>query len=83
MATLASIGRERKLQLKQLQVASRRLDAKQEILEREVKRLLNRKRAIPEVADAERLAGMALAVEGELVLMAGVIAAVALSWGST
>jgi hypothetical protein len=48
-----------------------------------VKRLIARKRAIPEVADAERLAGMALGVEGELALMAGILAAVALSWGST
>lgn len=83
MATLASVAKERKTQLKQLSVASRRLDAKQEMLEREVKRLQTRKRSIPELADAERLAGLALAVEGELVNMSAVIAAMAVSWGST
>ena len=82
MSTIASIGRERKQQLKMVSAASRKLDARQEVFEREVKRLLTRKRSVPELADAERLAGMALAVEGELANVALVIANVALSWGA-
>lgn len=81
MATLASVARDRKAQLRQLMVASRTLDAKQEALEREVKRLLTRKRSVPELADAERLATMAQAVEGALGNMASVISSVASSWG--
>lgn len=57
------------------------MDAKQEALEREVKRLITRKKAIPELADAERLATMAQAVESALGNMASVIASVASSWG--
>jgi 16S rRNA G1207 methylase RsmC len=62
-------------------VASRRLDAKQESLEREVKRLINRKKAVPELADAERLTGLALQVESELQNIAGVFSALGTSWG--
>jgi len=35
------------------------LDARQEALEREVKRLVNRRRAVPEVVDLQRLIGLA------------------------
>lgn len=82
MATLAEIARERKAQLRQLSVASRRLDAAQESLEREVKRLQTRKRAVPELADAERLSTLAIGVAGALDTMAGVITAMAQSWGT-
>jgi len=81
MATLASVARERKAQLRQLMLASRKLDAAQESLEREIKRILVRKRAVPELADAERLATMAQGVEGALSGMTSVIASVAQSWG--
>lgn len=81
MATLASVARDRKAQLRQLMVASRKLDASQETLEREVKRLLVRKRAIPELADAERLATMAQGVNAALSSMITVIEAVSQSWG--
>ncbi len=81
MPTLAEIGRERKAQLRQLKLVSRRLDAAQESLEREVNRLINRKRAIPELQDAERLANMAMAVEAQISAMGGVIASVAQTWG--
>lgn len=81
MPTLAEIGRERKAQLRQLKLVSRRLDAAQESLEREVNRLINRKRSVPELADAERLASMSMAVEAQLDAMAGVIASVAQTWG--
>jgi len=82
MATLAAVARDRKAQLRQLMVASRRLDANQESLEREIKRLITRKRAVPELADAERLATMMQAVETSLSNMAAVISSVAQSWGT-
>lgn len=82
MATLAAVARDRKAQLRQLMLASRKLDASQEALEREVKRLLTRKRTVPELADAERLAGMAQQVEASLGAMASVISSVAQSWGT-
>ena len=63
-------------------VASRRLDATQESLEREVKRLLTRKKSVPELADAERLANLAQRVEAALGNMAAVISSVAQSWGT-
>lgn len=68
--------------MKQLLVASRRLDAQQERLEREVKRIVTRKRGVPEIADAERLATMAQSVESALSTMASVIQAVSQSWGA-
>lgn len=82
MATLASVARERKAQLRQLMVASRRLDAAQEKLEREVKRIIARKKGVPEVADAERLTGLAQGVDGALNAMASVLSNVAASWGT-
>lgn len=63
-------------------VASRRLDAAQETLEREVKRLLTRKRSVPELADAERLATLAQAVDTALGGMTAVISSVSQSWGT-
>lgn len=82
MGTLSAVARDRKSQLRQLMVASRKLDASQEALEREIRRLLTRKRAVPELADAERLIGMAQQVEGGLSAMASVIQSVAQSWGT-
>jgi len=63
-------------------VASRSLDAKQEALEREIKRLLTRKKSVPELADAERLTTQAQAVESALGNMAAVISSVSQSWGT-
>lgn len=81
-ATIAAIARERKQQLRHLMIASRKLDAAQESLEREVKRLVNRKKAVPEIADAERLSGLAIQVSSSLDNMAGVIKTMAQSWGA-
>ncbi len=81
MATIAAVARERKAQLRQLMVASRKLDAAQESLEREVKRLIARKKAVPELADAERLAAMTQQVNSSLSAIIGVIENVAQSWG--
>lgn len=55
MATLQEVARNRKEGLKRLQKASLTLDAQQEKVEREVKRLLSRKRSIPEAADMTRV----------------------------
>lgn len=82
MATLSAIARDRKAQLRQLMVASRKLDAVQESLEREIKRLLVRKRAVPELADAERLGALVQAVNSSLSSMVAVIDNVAQSWGT-
>lgn len=81
MAALAQIARDRKSQLRALLQASQKLDAAQETLEREIKRLVNRKKSVPEVADATRLAKLAQAVEGALSNMVSVISSVASSWG--
>jgi hypothetical protein len=81
MATLQSVARERKAQLRQLLIASRKLDAAQESLEREIKRIVARKRSVPELSDATRLGGMAQQVEGALGNMAAVISSVSQSWG--
>lgn len=80
MATLASVARERKSQLRSLMVASQRLDANQEKLEREIKRIVGRKRGVPELADAERLTTLAQGVEGALGEMVSVIESVSRSW---
>ena len=66
MATLAAVARERKEALKRLQKASLKLDYQQEIVEREVKRLLNRKKSIPEAADMQRVLGQIASVAAAL-----------------
>jgi len=82
MATLATVARERKKQLKLLMLASRKLDAHQESLEREIKRLISRKKSVPELADATRLATQVQQVDAALQNMASVVSSVAQSWGS-
>lgn len=82
MATIASVARDRKAQLRQLMVASRRLDAAQERLEREVKRLTTRKKGVPELADAERLTQLAQGTSSALDGVVSVISNVGASWGS-
>jgi len=81
VATLSAIGRERKAQLRQLRAASRRLDTKQEALEREIRRIIERKRAIPELKDGERLATLATAVAVEMNNVASVINSLSHAWG--
>lgn len=70
MATLAEVSRVRKEGLKRLQKASLALDASQEKVEREVKRLLTRKRAIPEASDMQRVLTLMGAVSTSLDAMA-------------
>ena len=82
MATLAQVARERKNQLGSLLKASLKLDASQELLEREVKRLRARKKAVPELADATRLANMCVQVDTSLQNLIGLIGSMAQSWGT-
>lgn len=82
MASIAEVARQRKGQLRSLMVASRKLDAAQEALEREVKRLINRKQSVPEVLDAQRLLSLARATDGALDGMISVLESVSASWGS-
>lgn len=80
MATLAELARARKAQLKSLMLASRRLDAAQESLERECKRLINRKNSVPEASDAARLIGLAQGTNKELQNMSALLATLARAW---
>ena len=81
MATLAAISKIRKSQLRSLLIASRRLDTAQEKLERELKRMVNRKRAVPDLEDGERLAKMAQEVDAAVTSIAAAIQSMSNSWG--
>ena len=81
MGTLASIAKQRKSDLKTLLYASKKLDAAQEKLEREVKRLIARKKAVPELADAQRLITMIAAVNTTLNAVMEVVDRFESAWG--
>lgn len=81
MATLASIAKQRKADLRTLLFVSRKLDAAQEKLERECKRLITRKRAIPEVQDAQRLVTLIAATNTTLNAMMEVVDRFERAWG--
>ena len=72
MATIAEVARSRKEGLKRLQKASLALDAQQEKVEREVKRLLSRKKFVPEAADMTRVLGLIAQVSASLDAITGV-----------
>jgi len=55
VGTIAEIARRRRQDFREILRLSRALDASQEKVEREIKRLISRKRAVPEVADAQRV----------------------------
>lgn len=80
MASLSELSRARKAQVRSLQTASRRLDSAQEALERECKRLLTRKRSVPEASDAARLSSLAQGVESALSSMVSLIATLSSAW---
>jgi len=77
---ITALARRRKSDLRQLKVLSRRLDAAQEKMEREITRLVNRKRALPELSDYQRLIGMADGVDMALATFAQAIYAMGVSW---
>lgn len=81
MATLASVAKQRKADLKTLLYISRKLDAAQEKLERECKRLITRKRAIPEVQDAQRLVTLINGTNTALNAMMEVVDRFERAWG--
>ena len=82
MPTISELARTRRSQLRALSAASQTLDSAQEALEREIKRLLTRKRAVPESSDAIRLTKLAQGTEQALGNMISVINNVATSWAT-
>ena len=82
MASIAEVARLRRADLKLLLKASRKVDAVQEILEREVKRLVNRKNAVPEQADAIRVLEMARSIDDELGNFVSTATAMGQKWRS-
>lgn len=79
---LTTLGRRRKSDLRQLKVFSRRLDAAQEKLEREITRLVNRKRSLPELSDYQRLSSMTEAVDQATTAFANALYSMGVSWTS-
>jgi len=77
---LTVIARKRKADLRQLKVMSRRLDAAQEALEREIQRLINRKRSVPELADYQRLTDLTASVDVALASLADAIYSMGVTW---
>lgn len=80
MATIAEIARQRRADFRELLKASRALDAAQEKLEREIKRLTTRKDKVPEVDDAERIANLMSGTQNELNNMATLMKTIAQHW---
>ncbi len=58
MATLSQVARERKDALRALRKLSISLDAAQEAVDRELVRLINRKKAVPESGDLEKVGAL-------------------------
>lgn len=83
MASLAEIARQRRADLKLILKASRKVDAVQETLEREVKRLVSRKTSIPEQADSARLLEMTKAVDDELADFVSLVSSMSQKWRLT
>lgn len=77
---LTGIARKRKADLRQLKVLSRRLDAAQEALEREIQRLINRKRSVPELSDYQRLTDLTASVDVALATLADAIYSMGVTW---
>ena len=77
---LTALSRKRKSDLRQLKVYSRRLDASQERLEREINRLINRKRALPELGDYQRLSQMADKVDQDIAVFANALYSMGVTW---
>lgn len=79
---LTALGRRRKADLRELKVYSRRLDAAQEKLEREITRLINRKRSLPELADYQRLSQMAEQVDSAVASFASALYSMGITWST-
>lgn len=82
MATLAEIARKRRSDFRELLRLSRSLDAAQEKVEREIKRLVSRKKSVPEVSDAQRVLGLLSATNQALGEITAKFRTLITSWGS-
>lgn len=80
MASLQEIARARRSDFRLLLQASRKLDAAQERLEREVKRIVSRKNAVPEAADAARIIGLAQQTATALSDMSALLQTISQHW---
>ena len=65
-ATLAQIARERKAYLRKLNSLQLRFDRSQERMEKKIKTILRRKRAVPEQKDILEIAQLFSAMIGEM-----------------
>jgi len=83
MATLADIAKRRRADFREILRLSRALDAAQERVEREIKRLVSRKKAIPEVADAQRVLSLISVTNQALSAIADQFKKLVSSWGAT
>jgi len=83
MATLAEIGRARRGDFRRLLQASRALDASQEKVEREIKRLVARKKAVPETEDARRIITLLGGVTTSITAMNNLMSQIVKNWGTT
>jgi len=83
MATLAEIARARRADFRELLKASRMLDAAQEKVEREIKRIVSRKNAVPEAADAARINDLLRGTADEITNLSQLMARIAKGWSLT
>ncbi len=77
---ISALARKRKSDLRQLKSYSRKVDAAQEKMEREISRLINRKRMMPELSDYQRLSQMAGVVDQALSAFANAIYSMGVTW---
>lgn len=77
---LSALARKRRADLKQLKVYSRKLDAAQEALEREINRISNRKRSIPELSDYQRLSSLADGVDTATANFMAALSSMGITW---
>lgn len=80
MASLSEIARQRKSDLKAVTKWSLDLNAAQEAFHREVLRIKNRKKTVPELKDAERLSKLLEKVFAALDVLADTMIDLSDSW---
>lgn len=82
MATLQQIAAGRKKDLKKLKELSLKVDASQEKLEREILRVINRKKNVPEASDALRISGLIAGTYSDLNSLSDHMTVLAEQWRS-
>lgn len=80
MATLAQVIRERRKDLQGIRKLSRKVDAAQEAAEREIVRLQNRKRSVPEPDDLVQIINLMAAQDAAQQQLASTIQEVSTRW---